>query len=91
MTSNLERFLEAQIYALIVIFTTHKSVSDFNVPGSESMVFHGIFPYSFENLTVDRLQWYLRTYSGYTVRYSQDQVCDSNHAECVLFSQGDMV
>ena len=28
-----------------------------------------------------------RTYSRHPVMYSQDQVCDSNHAECVLFSQ----
>ena len=37
---------------LIVMFTTHWSVSGLNVPGSESMVFHGIFPCSFEKLTV---------------------------------------
>ena len=38
--------------SLIVIFTTHYSVSGLNFSGSESTVFHGIFPCSFENLTV---------------------------------------
>ena len=28
-----------------------------------------------------------RIYSRHPVMYSQDQVCDSNHAECVSFSQ----
>ena len=60
-------------------------MSGLNFPGSESMTFHGIFWCSFKNLTV--------TYSGKDVFtssshvYSQDQVCNSNHAECVLFSQ----
>ena len=51
LTSNMERFLDAQI-KLIVIFTTHYSVGGLNMPGSESMVFHGIFSCSFGNLTV---------------------------------------
>ena len=51
LTSIVERFLDAQI-SFIVIFTNHWSVSGLNVPGSESMVFHGIFPCSIENLTV---------------------------------------
>ena len=51
LPSIVERFLDVQI-SFIVIFTTHWSVSGLNVPGSESMVFHGIFPCSIENLTV---------------------------------------
>ena len=34
-----------------------------------------------QSLTVARM------YSHYPVMYSQDQVCNSNHTECVLFSQ----
>ena len=65
----MERFLDAQIHALNVI--------GLKVPGSESMVFHGTFPCSFENLTV--------AYSG------KDVFTSSSHAysECVSFSQGD--
>ena len=67
LTSNVERFLDAQISLIVV---------GLHVPGSESMVFDGIFPSSFQNLTV--------AYSGKDLFTSSGSVVVHVFQSCIV-------